>query len=130
LRDAYYTFFEVPSLIAEKNACSGFGPCPSPPFDDCSGSCDLTDLPPCLLDCNIRELGNAIYVDSANGLPDYPGTRELPINSLVLGVERANKYCGALPLIAVEPASYPGPCLLSDPAVLIPAGCERVVLGR
>jgi hypothetical protein len=129
LRDRYYVRFDIPRLIAEKNVCYGFGDCPNP-SGNCSSSCNTNDMPACLLDCGIREVGNAIYVDSTGGAPGNPGTRAEPLDTVLNGVVRANAVCTSPYLVAIQPGSYPGSLTISQPAILIPAGCSPVVLGR
>lgn len=129
LRDRYYVRFDIPRLIAEKNACLGFGVCPNP-SGDCRDSCNTTSLPACLLSCGIRELGNAIYVNSATGAPGNPGTRAAPLNTVPNAVARANEVCTNPRLVAIQPGGYPGPFTISQPATLIRARCSSVVFGN
>lgn len=127
LRDQYYSLFDIPTLIAQKNACYGFGSCP-PASAACSGSCDASDLPACLSSCEITELVNAVYVDSATGLPGNLGTRTSPLDTVLNGVTTANGV-GA-DIVAIRPGSYPGPLTLSDATTLIPSSCASVLLGK
>jgi hypothetical protein len=133
LRDAYYTHFDIPSLIKEKDACYALfsgGSCPSG-YPDCDNACDLEykNEIACLGECLIREVGNAMYVDSgAGGSPD--GSREKPYDDIITAITESHIACVDPHLIIVKPAPYPGPLTLDTPAVLIAEGCSSVVIGE
>ena len=133
LRHAYYTHFDIPALIAEKDACYALfsgGSCPSG-HPDCDNACDLEHKNEiaCLGECLIREVGNAMYVDSgAGGGPD--GSREKPYDNIITAITESHIVCGDPHLVIVKPASYPGPLTLDTPAVLIAEGCSSVVIGE
>jgi hypothetical protein len=127
LRDAYYSYFDIPTRIEDKNAyyasCRDGGDCDL----GCSGN--LIDMPECLVGCEIVEYGNAIYVDSADGWWGFSGSRNYPLDTIENGVARANSVCADLPLVAIKPGSYP-PQTISEPAVLVAEACESVVIGE
>jgi hypothetical protein len=141
LRDVYYQRFGIPHRIAQRNACLGFGECPCP-FGDCVTSscdpnnpsqndnwwaCNLDNIPACLPECTIREIGSAMYVDSAAGAPGNPGSKFAPLDDISGAAQNA---CGPSRLVAIEPGPYPGPLTISTPAVLIPSACDPIVLGH
>jgi hypothetical protein len=133
LRHAYYTHFDIPTLIAEKDACYALfsgGSCPSE-YADCENACDLAykNEISCLGDCMIREVGNAMYVDSGAGAgPD--GSREKPYDNIITAINESHMVCTDPHLVIVKPASYPGPMILDTQATLIAEGCSSVVIGE
>ncbi len=133
LRHYYYTHFDIPELIEEKDACYALfsgGSCPSG-YPNCDNACDLEhkDKIACLGECLIREVGNAMYVDSgAGGSPD--GSRESPYSDILTAVSESHIACSAPHLVIVKPAPYPGPLTLDTPATLIAEGCSSVIIGQ
>ncbi|MHC4111081.1 MAG: hypothetical protein ACYSUY_08395 [Planctomycetota bacterium] len=133
LRHDYYTHFNIPALIAEKDVCYSLfygGSCPNG-HPDCENACDLghKDEIACLDECLIREVGNAMYVDSGAGSgPD--GSRQRPYDDIITAITESHITCGDPHLIIVKPASYPGELILDTPAVLIAEGCSSVVIGQ
>ena len=133
LRHAYYTHFDIPSLIEEKDACYALfsgGSCPSG-YPDCDNACDLEykNEIACLGECLIREVGNAMYVDSGAG-SGSDGSRERPYDDILTAITESHIACSDPHLIIVKPASYPGPLTLDTPATLIAEGCSSVVIGQ
>ena len=120
-------------MIAEKDACYSLfagGTCPNG-HPDCENACDLDhkDEIACLGECLIREVGNAMYVDSGAGSgPD--GSREKPYDDIITAITESHIACDDPHLIIVKPASYPGELILDTPAVLIAEGCSSVVIGQ
>lgn len=133
LRHAYYTHFDIPTLIAEKDACYALfsgGSCPGG-HPDCENACDLEHKNEiaCLGECLIREVGNAMYVDSGAGAgPD--GSREKPYDNIIMAISESHIACGDPHLVIIKPASYPDPMILDTPATLIAEGCSSVVIGE
>jgi hypothetical protein len=129
LRGDYYDYFNIDSLIALKDSCYALwtgGACPS-----CSSSCNLTAMPPCLPGCDIREVGNAIYVDGDAGADGNPGTKADPKETIAGGVAAACTP-GRLVMIKGGAITYPTPAglTIADPAILIPEGCDTVIVGK
>ncbi|NIP25144.1 MAG: hypothetical protein GWN67_17645 [Phycisphaerae bacterium] len=133
LRHDYYTHFDIPALIEEKDACYALfsgGSCPTG-YPDCEITCDLAyrnDIS-CLGECLIREVGNAMYVDSGAG-GGADGSRERPYDDIITAISESHIACVDPHLIIVKPAIYPGPLTLDTPAVLIAEGCSSVVIGN
>ncbi|MHC4543357.1 MAG: hypothetical protein ACYTDW_01330 [Planctomycetota bacterium] len=133
LRHAYYTHFDIPSLIEEKDACYALfsgGSCPSG-YPDCDNACDLEhkDEIACLGECLIREVGNAMYVDSSTG-GDPDGSRGSPYSDIITAINESHIACSDPHLVIVKPAPYPDPMILDTPATLIAEGCSSVVIGE
>ncbi|MHC4282649.1 MAG: hypothetical protein ACYSWZ_06735, partial [Planctomycetota bacterium] len=129
----YYTHFDIPALIVEKDVCYSLfagGTCPSG-HPDCENACDLDhkDEIACLGECLIREVGNAMYVDSGAGSGPN-GSREKPYDDIITAISESHIACSDPHLVIVKPASYPGPLTLDTPAVLIAEGCSSVVIGE
>ncbi|HWR83394.1 MAG TPA: hypothetical protein VN285_08830 [Candidatus Deferrimicrobium sp.] len=128
LREAYYNYFNLESLIVLKDSCWALyagGTCGS-----CSTSCDILDdngPPPCLPDCDIREVGNAVYVDGTNGNDASDGSEDSPKKTLLNAVAAA---CGAQRLVMLKPTSYPGAVTITGAATLIPHACTPVTIGK
>jgi len=77
----------------------------------------------------IREVGNAMYVDSGAGSgPD--GSREKPYDNIITAITESHIACVDPHLIIIKPASYPGPLILDTPATLIAESCSTVVIGE
>jgi hypothetical protein len=122
LRDRYYQYFDVATRIAATNAnyaAQGF-----------TGINNSFINPPCLFECDIVEYGNAIYVDGARGASANSGSKSKPLDTLLNGITQANASCASLPLVAVQPASYPGAVTFSQRAILLTDGCTPVVIGK
>ena len=133
LRHYYYTHFDIPELIEEKDACYALfsgGSCPSG-HPDCENACDLDhkDEIACLGECLIREVGNAMYVDS-DAAGGANGSRERPYDDIITAISESHIACVDPHLVIVKPAPYPGPLTLDTPAVLIAEGCSSVVIGE
>ena len=96
---------------------------------DCSDPPNDILVPECLVGCEIAEYGNAIYVDSASGDPNNPGSRAEPLDKIRDAVVRANDVCGGLPLVAIKPGSYP-PQTITGPVTLVAEACDSVVIGE
>jgi len=126
LRDKYYTYFNVKSLIVQRDSC--FALAASGGCSTCSTACDETDdsgMPSCLFECDIREVGNALYVDGVAGSDLNTGKKFEPKKTILGGVTAA---CGSLDLVMIKPASYPA-VTITQKAILIPEGCSPVVIG-
>ena len=88
-------------------------------------------MPDCLIGCDIREVGNAIYVDGAAGADGTPGTKDDPKETIAAAVS-ATCTPGRLVMIRGGAVTYPTPVglIITDPAILIPAGCDTVLIGK
>lgn len=124
LRDAYYNYFNIDSLIAVKDSCYNLS-CPA-----CSLSCGTIygdGLPACIAECEIRDVGHVVFVDGDFGDDADNGSSLTPKATIA----------GALPgvcephyLIMLKAASYPGAITISDRATLVAAGCASVIIGK
>lgn len=128
LREAYYNYFNVESLIVQKNACYALyagGSCAS-----CSSSCAALanrGMPPCLPGCAIQQVDNAIYVDGAAGAAGNIGSRTSPKNTVLNGI---NATCSPGRIVFIKAGSYLTPFTASNPAILMPDSCASVIIGK
>ena len=128
LRDDYYTYFDIPTLIREKNACydTFYGnPCP-PEFPNCADACDTGQIPPCIHGCTIREVGNAMYVESSAG-PGGDGSRLNPYDDIPTAISESYDRCGNPHLIIIKPGSYPAEMSYDVRSTWLADDCNGVV---
>jgi hypothetical protein len=124
LRDAYYNYFNIDSLIVLKDSCFDLS-CPA-----CSLSCGTIfgdGMPACIAECEIRDVGHSVFVDGDLGSDLDNGSSLTPKASILgalLGV------CEPHHLILIKPASYPGAITISEKSTLAAAGCSSVVIGK
>jgi len=132
LRNKYYQRFDIPTLIAEKNTCWKSFTANNCNSDDCGQVCGANDYPYCLSDCEMRELGNAIYVNSTTGSGYNTGGKFDPILGLLNAIDRYQNYCdpSGTPLIVVQPSDYPGTYVFDEPAIFITESCGGVTIGE
>lgn len=131
LRNLYYNHFNVRILIAEKNACyeTFYGtPCPSE-FPDCMNACDRDNVPSCIAQCTIREIGNAMYVADTAGIK-LDGSRKNPYDDIFDAINGSYKVCTDPHLIVMKPGSYPDAITLGTPSTIMAEGCTLVAIGR
>jgi len=133
LRGAYYTHFNIPEKIAEKNACYtrflGWS-CPDD-FPNCQTACDsfLASQVPCLWGCAIREVGNAVYVYSGAG-SFQNGSWGYPYDDVSTAIAESYARCSDPHMIIIKPGYYPDTMTLTIPALLTADGCGSVILGE
>jgi hypothetical protein len=130
VRADYYNYFNIDSLIASKNACYALNFAPPDTCASCKSSCKEESLPLCLPDCDIREVGNAIYVNSVIGSAGNSGSKRFPIPTLAEGVSQAGLVCPNTPLIILQPGQYAAPITITDPAIVFTDACESVLIGK
>ncbi len=124
LRDAYYSYFNVDSLIMRKDSCYDLS-CPA-----CSAGCAATygsGLPACIAACEIRDVGHAVFVDGDNGDDADNGSSRTPKKTISNAVAAT---CDPQRLVVVKTASYPGALVVTDRAIIIAAGCSPVIIGK
>lgn len=132
LRHDYYDHFNIATLIAKKNACydtfSGKA-CPEN-FPNCQDACNSDEKPVCLRGCTIRDIGNAMFVDSsAADVPD--GSRWKPYTDIPAAISESysNTNCTDPHLIVIKPGSYEGPITYETPSTWLADGCSTVAIG-
>lgn len=130
LRADYYDYFNIDSLIASKNRCYALNFAPPDTCGACTLSCKEDSLPPCLPACDLREVGNAIYVNSVTGSSGNSGRKLFPIPTLAEGVIRADSICPITPLIILQPGQYATPITITNPVIVFTDACESVLVGK
>jgi len=130
LREKYYDYFNLTSLIEAKNHCwasYAAGNCDA----DCGDLCGGDYFPTCLSECDIREVGNAIYVNGTTGSDSNPGSKRYPIRGLMTAVNEATTACSAFsnPIIIVQPSTYTGTYTFQDEVTIITDDCGSVTIG-
>ncbi len=124
LRDAYYSYFNVDSVIVLKDSCFDLS-CPG-----CSTNCGATTtypLPSCIGECAIRDVGHAVFVDGDNGDNLNVGSNIYPKRTIQSAV---SAVCDPHYVVMMKSASYPGAITISDRATLVAAGCSSVIIGK
>jgi len=130
LRDDYYTHFDVPTLIREKNACydTFYGKACPPEFPNCMDACDRGHIPACLHACTIREVGNAMYVDSGFG-GSQDGSRWNPYDDIPTAISQSHAECPSPNLIIIKPDSYPDTIDYDTRSTWLADGCSTTDVG-
>ncbi|MDH3892374.1 MAG: M64 family metallo-endopeptidase [candidate division Zixibacteria bacterium] len=127
-RDQYFTYFDIPGRIEQRNKCYGLWD--GEGCNSCEGACDEDDLPDCLPNCGIRENGYAIYIDEGSGSDTDEGTKEEPKGTLDHAIVTANATLSDAKLVLVKPGTYSGSWFWDTPVTITTEGCDTVVIGK
>ena len=128
LRDDFYTLFRYDSLISVKNRCYGLYS-PSNGCTSCQNECDDNPRPICLPNCEIRDIGNAVY-SHPDGLITNSGSRFGPLPTLLMAIGKAQLMCPETPIVVVRDGVHPGAITITTPLFLMNDECASALVGK